>query len=131
MSPTNKRVVAFWSYYLTTKKKYNSLYDRDNGIICEYEIEKIAHHLSLIEHPSQARFSIIEKSNNTEFFNHKMKKSFDLETYKGFFKGYDYASSEYFMVHLNDKEVKIYDYETDDFHFFDIRTVQLAKKMHQ
>ena len=74
-----------------------------------FVIEDTVHDLELIVEKKPIKWHI---------FNTGTGKYIDLEIFNNSFKGYDYASSKYFTISKKGGALKIYDYETDDYHYY-------------
>lgn len=54
-------------------------------------------------------------------FDERIAHFIDLEESGNDYKGYDYASAQYFTLQMTRNKICIYDYETDDYHYFHIQ----------
>jgi len=120
MRSSQRKILALIAGKILGATGTRMLYDHESEQYSKYRIRSSEKGFVINDIDSDTEIIVEKKPIKWHIFNAGTGKYIDLEIFNDNFRGYDYASSKYFTISKEGEDLKIYDYETDDYHYYSV-----------
>ncbi len=120
MNIFQRKIIACVASIINGHENSLRLFDHDKEEVTQFYSQVNKKGFDLLNAKKQVLYSVEKKPVKWIIRNQVSKKIIELEKYSDQFKGYDFESSSYFTIIDLGNELKMYDYQSDDFHYYSL-----------
>ncbi len=121
MRSSQRKILALIADKILSGKGARMLYDHESEEYSKFKVSTSQKGFVIKDMEQDYELIVEKKPIKWHIFNTGTGKYIDLEIFNNNFRGYDYASSKYFTISKEGANLKIYDYETDDYHYYSFK----------
>ena len=118
MKAPQRRAIAAFAACISGNCSQGALIDDENKLPILLIINKYKNKIVVTDTEENVVMTAKNKFLKWTIFDERIAHFIDLEESGNDYKGYDYGSAQYFTLQIMTDKICIYDYETDDYHYF-------------
>lgn len=118
MKSAQRQAIAALAACLTGRCNSGELIDDESNLPVNLKVMKRADHLEIMDQHYNLLLIAEHKYFKWSIFDQRTSRYMELEESGKDYKGYDYDSAHYFTLQMDKNKICIYDFESDDYHYF-------------
>jgi len=118
MRSSQRKIIALIADKILGSSNPKMIYDHESEEYSEFKISASKKGFVIKDIKQDVEVIVEKKPIKWHIFCTGTGKYIDLEIFNDYFRGYDYGSSKYFTIYKEGSVLKIYDNETDDYHYY-------------